>query len=359
MSAQASKVVLIVDDDPRNREYLRLLLEREGHATLESADGDSGLERARQERPDLILLDAMMPGKDGFRVVHELKSDGDTRSIPVIMITALDDRAARLRALDCGAEEFLGKPVDRAELWVRVRNLLRLKEYSDLLALHNRTLEQKVRERSAQLTASHRDTICTIMRAAEFRDQETGAHIKRISFYSSELAQRLGMGDEFVDSMFHASPLHDVGKIAIPDHILLKPGPLDAEERMVMQTHTSLGARILAQGEGECAYLRMGEEIALGHHERWDGSGYPRGLAGDAIPLSARIMAICDVYDALRSHRPYKEPMGHAQALGVIVRGDGRTLPGHFDPEVLDAFGNAAQAFDAIYTEHADKAGAG
>lgn len=354
MPESPSKRVLVVDDDPRNREYLRLLLETEGHAVLEAADGTDAVERARGERPDLILLDAMMPGKDGFQVVRELKSGDSTRSIPVIMVTALDDRAARMRALDCGAEEFLSKPLDRAELWMRVRNLLRLKHYSDLLELHNRTLEQQVRERSAQLSASHLDTIYTVMRAAEFRDQETGAHIKRISYYSRELARRLGMDSGFVDTIFHASPLHDVGKIGIPDHILLKPGPLDGGERAVMQTHTSLGARILTQGDSASAYLRMGADIALSHHERWDGSGYPTGLAGEAIPLSARIMAICDVYDALRSRRPYKQPMPHDQAMRIILRGDGRTLPGHFDPSVLDAFAGSQALVEAIYAEHAD-----
>ena len=354
MPESPSKRVLVVDDDPRNREYLRLLLEKEGHAVLEAADGTDAVERACSERPDLILLDAMMPGKDGFQVVRELKSGDSTRSIPVIMVTALDDRAARMRALDCGAEEFLSKPLDRAELWMRVRNLLRLKHYSDLLELNNRTLEQQVRERSAQLSASHLDTIYTVMRAAEFRDQETGAHIKRISYYSRELALRLGMDPGFVDTIFHASPLHDVGKIGIPDHILLKPGPLDTGERVVMQTHTSLGARILTQGDSASAYLRMGADIALSHHERWDGSGYPTGVAGDAIPLSARIMAICDVYDALRSRRPYKQPMPHDQAMRIILHGDGRTLPGHFDPSVLDAFAGSQSLVEAIYAEHAD-----
>lgn len=354
MSLPSAKRVLLVDDDAVNREYLRVLLEAEGHQTLESGDGEHALRQARAERPDLILLDAMMPGKDGFQVVRELKADEGTRSIPVIMVTALDDRAARMRALDCGAEEFVAKPVDRAELWVRVRNLLRLKECSDLLEQHNRALECLVRERSAQLAASHLDTIYTILRAAEFRDQETGAHIKRISYYCRELAGRLGLDAAFIDTIFHASALHDVGKIGIPDHILLKPGPLDAGEWTTMQSHATLGARILAREEGASDYLRMGADIAHSHHERWDGSGYPRGLSGEAIPPSARIMAICDVYDALRSRRPYKEPMSHARAMQVITRGDGRTIPGHFDPGVLGTFVRCAADFDAIYAQHAD-----
>ena len=354
MTTPESARVLVADDDARNRDYLRLLLEREGHTVLESIDGIDALESARRELPDLILLDAMMPGKDGFRVAHELKSEPPTHAIPIIMITALDDRAARLRALDCGAEEFLGKPVDRAELWVRVRNLLRLKRYGDLLEQHNRGLEDQVRERSAQLVASHLVTIHTILRAAEFRDQETGAHIHRISYYSRELAQRLGMGATFVDTIFHASALHDVGKIGIPDHILLKPGPLDEAERIIMQGHAQLGARILSHGDGGSAYTRLGAEIALGHHEKWNGGGYPAGLRGEANPLSARIMAICDVYDALRSPRPYKSGMPHADAMRIIAHGDARTSPRDFDPAVADAFVRAAAVFAAIYEAHVD-----
>ena len=356
MPALSMKRVLIVDDDARNREYLRVLLESEGHVTFQAESGDEALELARSQPADLILLDAMMPGKDGFRVAFELKSDAATQGIPVIMITALNDRRARLKALDCGAEEFLTKPVDRAELWVRVRNLLRLKEYGDLLANLNRGLEEQVRQRSEQLTASHRDTLQTIMRAAEFRDQETGAHIRRISHFTSAIASRLGMAPAFVDTIFHASPLHDVGKIAIPDHILLKPGAHDDAERQIMQTHTTLGARILAGAgsEGSSEYTRMGAEIALGHHEKWDGSGYPMALAGEAIPLSARIMAVSDVYDALRSRRPYKEARTHADAVDVLLKGDGRTSPKDFDPAVLDAFRACVDDFASIYAQLAD-----
>jgi len=295
------------------------------------------------------LLDAMMPGMTGFQVATRLKSDENTRHIPIVMVTALDDHSSKLQALECGVEEFLQKPVDRAELLVRVRNLLRLKEYADFLQNHAQQLETQVRERTQQLESSYRETIFTLTRAAEHKDEETGAHVQRISHYSRELAQTIGMGTLFEDQIFHASPMHDVGKIGIPDAILLKPGKLDPGEWDIMKTHTTLGASILKGNDSP--YVRMGAEIALGHHERWDGTGYPAGLRGDAIPVAARIMCICDVYDALRSKRPYKPPFTHEVALSTIMNGDGRTQPGHFDPEVLAAFGDTHARFDAIFTE--------
>jgi len=269
-----------------------------------------------------------------------------------VMVTALDDRASRLRGLEAGAEEFVTKPVDRNELRIRVRNLLRLKEFSDFLANHNRILDAQVKERTHQLVSSYRETIATMTRAASYKDEETGAHVARISFYTVELAQALGLDAEFCDVIHYASPMHDVGKIGIPDHILGKPGAFTPEEWEVMKTHSALGARLLAGAASP--YLRMGEIIALGHHERWDGGGYPVGLEGERIPLSARIMNICDQYDALRSRRPYKPALPHERAMEIITAGDGRTLPGHFDPAVLAAFVQCAPSFNDIYAEHSD-----
>src|SRR5574340_128520 len=236
-AAEARKTILIVDDDRKNRSYLDSLLKAEGYATLEAPSGVAALEMADRHAPDLVLLDAMMPGMDGFEVAARLKGKDATKAIPVIMVTSLTDRDSRLRALHSGVEEFLNKPVDRAELWARVRNLLRLKEYSDFLADYNRRLEEQVKERTEQLVASQFDTLYTILRAAEFRDEETGAHIRRISFYCRELSQQLGMPQEFTDTIHHASPLHDIGKIGIPDHILLKPGRHEPHEWKIMQTH--------------------------------------------------------------------------------------------------------------------------
>jgi putative two-component system response regulator len=268
------------------------------------------------------------------------------------MVTSLDDRASKLRALDSGAEEFLTKPVDRAELIVRTRNLLRLKELADLHANYARVLEERVVERSLRLTNSYRDTIAALNRAASYRDEETGAHVQRISHYCVELAQALGMDSAFCECIYYASPMHDIGKIAIPDRVLLKPGPLTPDEWEIMKTHATLGFKML---DGvDSPYIEMGRDIALRHHERWDGRGYPDGLSGEAIPLSARVMAIADVYDALRSRRPYKEAYGHDDAVRIIMHGDGRTSPKHFDPRVLSAFVSARAAMRDIYQEMID-----
>ncbi len=348
------KTILVVDDDAMNREYLDALLKSEGYHVLQSSGGKESLEVAGTHCPDLILLDAMMPGMDGFQVTKSLKQEESTRHIPVIMITSLTDRDSKLFALNCGVEEFLTKPIDRSELWVRVRNLLRIKEYGDFLSEYNKILEDQVRQRSEQLMASHFDTIYTIMRAAEFRDEETGSHIKRISHYSREIAAKMGMEAQFVDTIYHASPLHDVGKIGVPDHILLKPGRHDPREWQIMMKHTTLGASILGMGRGASPYTRMGAEIALNHHEKWNGKGYPNGICGEEIPISARIMAICDVYDALRSRRPYKPAFAHRQAVSIIMEGDSRTSPEDFDPQVLDTFGKCLSAFEEIFESHAD-----
>jgi putative two-component system response regulator len=344
--------ILVVDDEPRNTKLLEAILSREGYRVECAGNGQDALRAVVELRPDLVLLDVMMPDTDGFQVAAQIKSNSDTRNIPIIMVTSLDDRASKLRALDSGAEEFLTKPVDRAELIVRTRNLLRLKELADLHANYARVLEERVVERSLRLTNSYRDTIAALNRAASYRDEETGAHVQRISHYCVELAQALGMDSAFCECIYYASPMHDIGKIAIPDRVLLKPGPLTPDEWEIMKTHATLGFKML---DGvDSPYIEMGRDIALRHHERWDGRGYPDGLSGEAIPLSARVMAIADVYDALRSRRPYKEAYGHDDAVRIIMHGDGRTSPKHFDPRVLSAFVSARAAMRDIYQEMID-----
>lgn len=349
-AATAASTILVVDDEERNVKLLQTLLQAEGYATISALNGREALAAAVSSRPDLILLDIMMPDMDGFETVAQLKADPRTRQVPVIMVTALDDRDTKQRALLAGAEEFLSKPIVRADLTVRVRNLLRLKQYSDLLAQHNQLLETQVKERTAQLEEAYRDTVLTLVRAAERKDEETGHHVRRISHYCVVLADAMALPEVGSDVIFHASPMHDIGKIGIPDHVLLKPGPLTPDEWAIMRTHCVLGARILASGTSR--YTRMGAEIALGHHERWDGSGYPGGVRGAAIPMSARLMQICDVYDALRSRRPYKPSLEHARAVEIIAQGDGRTRPEHFDPAVLACFLVQAPLFAAIYEAH-------
>lgn len=349
MNSESTKTILIVDDDRRNRELLKAILLASGYRPLEADNGAMALKMAGDHRPDLILLDGMMPEMDGFELSRHLKDGPLTRTIPVIMITAMADRDSKLRALECGVEDFLSKPIDRAELHVRVRNLLRVKEYSDFLADYNHRLEEEVAERSKEVLSSYFETVLTITRAAEYRDEETGAHIRRIGVYTRELAQWLGLDQMFIETIATTSPLHDVGKIGIPDHILFKTGPLLPDEYAIMQTHSTLGAEILGKGKGGSRFTMMGADIAQSHHEKWDGSGYPEGLRGETIPLSARIMSITDVYDALRSRRPYKRPFSHQESLQIILEGDGRTDPAHFDPQVLEAFRHHAPVFEEIF----------
>ncbi len=344
--------LLIIDDDVGTQETLRALLASEERRLEFVSNPTKALAVATELQPDLILLDIMMPGMDGFEVAGRLKQDARTKAIPVIMVTALEDRDSRLRALHMGAEEFLNKPIDRAELWIRVRNMLRLKEHQNFLAKHNRILEAQVAERTQALREAYKDTIYTMVRAAEFKDEETGAHVQRISFYCRDMAEELGMDAPFCDELFHASPMHDIGKIAIPDAVLLKPGGFAPEEWAVMKGHAAFGAKILERGGSP--YTKMGAEIALNHHERWDGTGYPNGSRGEAIPFPARLMNIADVYDALRSKRPYKPALTHTRAMEIITVGDGRTQPGHFDPQVLDAFGRCAERWREIYETNAD-----
>ena len=345
-------LILVVDDEDRNRRVLGAILEAEGYRVAQADSGQLALELVRQNRPDLVLLDIMMPEMDGYQVARALKADATTKAIPIVMVTALDDRESRLRGLEAGAEEFVTKPVDRSELRVRVRNLLRLKEFSDFLADHNRILETQVKARTHQLLASYREAIATMTRAASYKDEETGAHVARISYYTVELAQALGLDAEFCDTIHYASPMHDVGKIAIPDAILGKPGKFEPHEWEIMKSHAALGGTLLRGSNSP--YLVMGAEIADGHHERWDGGGYPQGIQGPAIPLSARIMNICDQYDALRSKRPYKPAFSHEKTMEIITVGDGRTMPTHFDPAILAAFKGCVARFREIFEAHAD-----
>ena len=352
MNKRKSATILLVDDEARNIRLLEALLHPEGYLTRSAANGEAALTSIVAQAPDLILLDIMLPGMTVYQVAGILKADPATANNPIIMVTAQTDRGARLAGLNAGAEDFLTKPIDRAELWLRVRNLLRLKEYGDFLANHNRILDEQVMERTAQVEEAYRDTIFTLVRAAEHKDKETGHHVRRISHYCLVLATSLDLPTAMHAAIYHASPMHDIGKIGIPDSVLLKPGRLTSEEWTIMKTHCALGASILENGTSP--YIRMGAEIALSHHERWDGSGYPNGLKGAAIPLSARIMQICDVYDALRSERPYKNPIDHARTVEIMIRGDDRTHPEHFDPAVLACFSEQNDRFATIYEQHFD-----
>jgi putative two-component system response regulator len=352
MKDDQKALVLVVDDDDNIRALLERIMQIDGYRVASAGDGAGAIAKANELAPDIVLLDGVMPGMDGFQTAEALKAAEHTRNIPLIMVTALTDHDSRLRALKAGAQEFVTKPIDRHEVSLRVRNLLMLKEYSNFLAHQNRILGLMVEERSQQVLASYRETIQALARAAAYKDEVTGGHVSRISHYTGELATTLGMNAGFCETIRYASQMHDIGKIAIPDAILLKAGPLTHEEWAVMKTHTTLGARLLAKGDSP--YLQMGAEIALHHHERWDGAGYPGGLAGELIPLSARIMNICDQYDALRSARPYKQALSHETALEVLTVGDGRTRPTHFDPAILSAFARCATRFADIFASVQD-----
>lgn len=341
--------ILVVDDDEHHRRLLNLYLESEGYTVRDAASGSAAFSCIAQQRPDLILLDVILPDINGFEITRLLKQSKETSSIPIVMVTGLDDRAARLRALEAGVEDFLTKPVDRSELVVRVRNLLTVKQYADFLRHHNRLLERQVEEKTQQVRQQCIATVMTLARAAEYRDETTGSHVNRISHYTVALAEMLGLDTEFRDQIFYASPMHDIGKLAIPDHILLKPGLLTKNEWAIMQTHTTMGREILQTHSSP--YLEMGCDIAVSHHEFWDGTGYPLGLKGEAIPLAARIMAICDVYDALRCRRPYKQPKNHSDTIEVMRIGDHRVRPSQFDPQIFDTFMTHHKQFEQIYTE--------
>lgn len=340
--------ILIVDDMAANVQLLERVLRGAGYQNVSSTmDSRQVCALHHQHCFDLILLDLQMPVMDGFQVMEGLKAIevGVGGYLPVLVITAQPDH--KLRALNAGAKDFICKPFDIVEVLARVNNMMEVRLLYKALNKQNTMLETRVRDRTTELHDGYVETIFTMTRAAEHKDEDTGAHVQRISYYCRLLSRALGQDEVFVDRIFYASPMHDVGKIGIPDHVLLKPGGFTSEEWSVMQTHALMGAEIL--GDSKSPYLQMGAEIALNHHERWDGGGYPNGLKGESIPLAARIMNICDIYDALRSKRPYKPAFDHQTAVDIITVGDGRTQPAHFDPVILAAFTQCHRSFEDLY----------
>lgn len=328
----SQQIILVVDDEPENIDVLGSILHDEYEVKV-ALNGEKALQIADSApQPDLILLDIMMPAMDGYEVCKELKANPRTAKIPVIFVTGMDEVSNETRGFSLGAVDFITKPVSPAIVRARVKTHLALYD-------QNRILEEKVLEQTAQLVAaasnlkaSSLETILRLTHAAEYKDEDTGAHIQRMSNFAAAVARRLGLNEETVECILYAAPMHDVGKIGIPDRILLKPAKLDDEEWNLMKQHTLIGGKIL-QGS-QSAHIRLGEVIALTHHEKWDGSGYPYGLKGSRIPLAGRIVAIADVFDALTSARPYKEPFSLEKSFAIIREGRG----GHFDPKVVDAF---------------------
>ena len=341
----SGKRVLIVDDEELNRELLAAQVELLGHTWEEARSGTEAI-ALLHERFDLLLVDGMMPGMDGFELTCRIRAQDKNGDVPIIMVTALNSREDRLKAVEAGANDFITKPVDRYELQVRTESLLKMKAAQDAVKNHQSDLEHIVASRTAdlqnamnevvlgrqQIYEAQLDTIHRLALAAEHRDEHTASHIHRVSHYCGLLAWALDLSADETEHLQQGSIMHDVGKIGVPDSILLKEGRLSNAEREVMQQHTIIGADILRGSSSKL--LQIGEITALTHHERWDGTGYPQGLKGEQIPLHGRICAVADVYDALTSKRPYKKAFARHEARQILCQGYGT----HFDPQILDLF---------------------
>ena len=357
--------ILVVDDTPANLQLLAGMLKERGHKVRPVPNGKLALEAARRQPPDLILLDINMPELNGYQVCTELKADPRLAEVPVIFISANTEVFDKVQAFSMGGADYVTKPFQLEEVEARVEAHLERRRLRVQLEELNRSLQDRVEAQVKEIADSQIATIVALAKLSEYRDEDTGNHILRVQRYCRALARRLGesgvfgslIDDAFIGTLFHASALHDIGKVGISDSILLKPGKHTAEEWAIMQTHSALGAETLAAvlvGYPNSALLRMGREVARSHHERWDGSGYPEGLAGDAIPLAARILVVADQYDALRNKRPYKPAFDAAKTYHIITEGDGRSDPRHLDPRVLAAFRAGAEEFDAICEELRD-----
>jgi putative two-component system response regulator len=354
--------LLIVDDEPANLAILAQVLQP--HYRVRAANsGERALQAVQSApRPDLILLDVMMPDLDGYAVVAKLRANPDTRDIPVIFVTALSDEINEEHGFDLGAVDYIAKPIKAVIVLARVRAQLELKQARDWLADQNTWLEAEVARRMEEILTIQNVSILALAQLAETRDPETGNHIRRTQEYVERLAWRLRehprfkdtLNEHFIQKLAKSAPLHDIGKVGVPDAILLKPGKLTPEEIAVMRTHARLGAEAIEKAVRDIGkpvdFLNLAMEIAHWHHEKWDGSGYPDGLAGEAIPVSARLMAIADVFDALVSARVYKAPMSLDAAREIIGIGCGS----HFDPDIAEAFLAGFDEFAAIAQRYRD-----
>lgn len=339
--------IVIIDDQQTGRRLLEKVVEHISPGVVHESFGNAveALESCRETPPDLLITDYSMPGMDGIDLIRRFRGLPGCHKVPIIVVSIVDDRSVRHEALEAGATDFLPRPFDPYECQARCRNLLLLHRYQKETERRTRTLEREIKEATARITRREHETLLCLAKAGEFRDEGTGNHIRRMARYSVAIGAALGLPEETLDLLEYASPMHDIGKIGIPDAILLKPGRLTPAEREVIQQHTRIGHDILARSNSP--YLQLAASIALSHHERWDGSGYPHGLSGERIPIEARIVAIADTLDALTTHRPYKAPWPLEQAIQYIRDHSGS----QFDPACVSAFLSAQDAITDIH-EH-------
>ena len=363
--------IAIIDDEPINIKVVQKYLQLEGYQRFfTTTDSRHAMELIRKETPDAVLLDIMMPHVSGLEILEDIRNSEELLDIPVIILTAANDTETRLEALRLGATEFLGKPVDSIELQVRLRNVLTAKAHRDHLKNYAWELELEVAVRSTELAETHQEVIQCLAKIGEFRDNETGNHVIRVGRYAEIIARQLGLPHDHTEQIGQASALHDIGKVCIPDSILLKPGKLDKAEHDVMKGHCKHGkntcsmspgdepaefrshttAGMMIAEVGKSPLLKAAAVIAYTHHEKWDGSGYPSGLSGEDIPIEGRITAVADVFDALTSERPYKPAFSLDKSLDIIKDSSGS----HFDPAVVDAFFAGLGEIKKVYAEYSD-----
>jgi putative two-component system response regulator len=368
------KQILIVDDDQRILDALRRTLHHQGDDwdVTFIRNPEQAWEALLETAYDAVVTDVRMPGLTGIELLERMRQTEKTKDVPVVILTGLNDTDLKEKALLGGAIDLMNKPVDAGQLIARLRNVLQTKSYEDSLRATNESLTERLQRQSADLAQSRMTVVCRLGMAAEFRDEDTGNHVIRVGCYSRAVAAAMGMPRSFLEMLLLAAPLHDIGKIGIPDSVLLKPGPLSDEEWVIMQRHCEIGESILRQQskamvplfdwysveppamrdvlENRDPVLEMAATVALSHHEKWDGSGYPRGLAGEAIPLESRIVAVADVFDALTSNRPYRPARPEEEALTIMDA----TVGAHFDPRVHAAFSRSLSEIHAIRDRFAD-----
>lgn len=357
-NSKTKGTVAIIDDTPENLEILEEMLHRQGYNIMSFSSGSMALKALDINIPDLVLLDIMMPEMDGFEVCSRLKDRPKLKGVPVIFMSALSDIESKMNAFSSGGVDYVTKPFNEEEVKARVEVHLKLRKAQTELKKYSRGLEELVEAKVKEITESQIATIMAISSLVEFRDANTGNHIDRTGNLCKILSEKLRespkhlelIDEEFVENIYYAAALHDIGKVRIPDEILLKPGKLTAEEFEIMKSHTNIGSDTLIKVERlypKNKFISMGVELTRSHHERWDGRGYPDGLKGEEIPMPARIMCLSDVYDALRSDRPYKSGFSHEKSFEIICEESGA----QFDPDVVDAFIEVQEKFRKVFEE--------